>query len=247
MKSDFLAFLAEGGLLQISPINALMAGCFDGSVPVGDVLAPGVCGIGTVDGLDGELFIADGLACHVRADGMAYPLADGEKIPFGMLASLAKAETAEFPAPLSLAELTAEVDARAGEKNAVLAFSLTGSFARAHTRSVPRQDKPYKPLHVVTRAQPEFRLEAVEGTLVGFRFPAYFLGVNAPGWHLHLRTADGRGGHLLDCRLLRGMARWRILRDFRMLLPENSAAFTAADLSRDFSAEVREVERLGRQ
>src|SRR5262249_8659116 len=36
----------------------------------------------------------------------------------------------------------------------------------------------------------------VDGTLIGFRFPAATISVNVPGWHFHFLSADrGRGGH----------------------------------------------------
>ena len=38
----------------------------------------------------------------------------------------------------------------------------------------------------------------VDGTLIGFRFPAAMTSVNVPGWHFHFLSADrSRGGHVL--------------------------------------------------
>jgi len=73
-------------------------------------------------------------------------------------------------------------------------------------RSVHRQVKPYPPLAEVAADQSVFTLSDVEGTLVGFRFPDYAKGLEVPGYHLHFITGDRtRGGHVLDCRLNRGI------------------------------------------
>ena len=45
-----------------------------------------------------------------------------------------------------------------------------------------------------------FDFEDVEGTLVGFRFPAYAQGLEVAGYHLHfVDAARRRGGHVLSC------------------------------------------------
>ena len=46
-----------------------------------------------------------------------------------------------------------------------------------------------------------FELEDIEGTMVGFRFPAYAEGIEVGGYHLHFASADrSSGGHVLDSR-----------------------------------------------
>jgi acetolactate decarboxylase len=77
---------------------------------------------------------------------------------------------------------------------------IDGRFPQLKARSVKPQTPPYQPLsEVLARDQVVFDLVNVQGTLVGFRFPACFSGVNAPGWHFHFLAADRRsGGHVLD-------------------------------------------------
>ena len=75
----------------------------------------------------------------------------------------------------------------------------------AVARSVPRQEPPYRPLAEVVEGQQVFELTKVEGTLVGFRFPAVASGLEVPGYHLHAITADRtRGGHVLRARVRSG-------------------------------------------
>ena len=69
-------------------------------------------------------------------------------------------------------------------------------------RSVPRQEPPYRPLTEVVADQHVFELAEFDGTMVGFRFPAFAEGIEVGGWHLHFISEDrARGGHVLDCRL----------------------------------------------
>ena len=78
---------------------------------------------------------------------------------------------------------------------------LDGRFDLVRARSVPRQAPPYRPLAEVVADQHVFELADVEGTMVGFRFPAYVEGIEVAGYHLHFVDADRRrGGHVLGSR-----------------------------------------------
>jgi hypothetical protein len=56
---------------QVSTLNAVMLGNYDGAVAVRDLLARGSWGIGTYESLDGETIIRDGHAFVGHADGTA--------------------------------------------------------------------------------------------------------------------------------------------------------------------------------
>ena len=122
---------------------------------------------------------------------------------------------------------------------------MRGEFSRVRTRSVPAQTKPYPPLAEVTKTQPVFDLANVRGTLIGFRSPAFVKGVNVPGFHLHFLTDDrSGGGHVLDFELIRGTLEADTLHDWlHLYLPPESAAFGAADLTGDRTAELKAVEQ----
>src|ERR1700760_5061736 len=78
------------------------------------------------------------------------------------------------------------------------AVRLDGQFASVRARSVPRQTPPYRPLAEVVADQHVFELTEVEGTMVGFRFPAYVEGIEVAGYHLHFVDSERRrGGHVL--------------------------------------------------
>jgi acetolactate decarboxylase len=46
-----------------------------------------------------------------------------------------------------------------------------------------------------------FEITAVDGTMLGFRFPDYAEGIEVSGWHVHfISTERSRGGHVLASR-----------------------------------------------
>ena len=67
---------------QISTINALVEGNYDGVATIGCLKKAGDFGIGCVEPLDGELVVLDGEAYQIRFDGSVHKLADEIKTPF---------------------------------------------------------------------------------------------------------------------------------------------------------------------
>ncbi len=55
-------------LFQTSTVQALLAGAFDGDVTLEEVLEHGDLGLGTLNGLDGELIVLDGEAWKAELD-----------------------------------------------------------------------------------------------------------------------------------------------------------------------------------
>ena len=66
-------------------------------------------------------------------------------------------------------------------RNLPAAVKIEGLFSYVKMRSVPRQIKPYSRLSEVVKNQSVFEYRNIRGTIVGFRMPDYFKGVNAPG------------------------------------------------------------------
>ncbi len=66
---------------------------------------------------------------------------------------------------------------------------MTGRFVRISTRTVVRQERPYRPLVDVTRGEPVVEHIDVDGVVAGFRTPAYEGGIGVPGGHVHFIDA----------------------------------------------------------
>lgn len=209
-------------LYQVSTIDALMAGLFDGWVTTGELKRHGDFGLGTFDRLDGEMTVVDGIVYQITSDGLVHKPSDSVTTPFAAVTCFDRDITSAIPHEMTLPTLKDFLDSLLPSKNVFYAIRIDGTFPRIKTRSVPRQSKPYPKLAGVTEHQPEFELTNVKGTIVAFRCPYYVKGVNVPGYHMHFITADRKqGGHLLDCTISGGTAALDTTGKFFLLLPSD--------------------------
>ncbi len=73
----------EGNAVFLSaPINALVEGIYRENTTVAELRHHGDFGLGTFNDLDGEMVIVDGEIRQLRADGVAYTVADDVETPF---------------------------------------------------------------------------------------------------------------------------------------------------------------------
>lgn len=207
---------------QYSVINALMEGVYDGEVSVGCLKHKGDFGIGTFNGLDGELVALGGEFYQVKSDGKAYLCNDKIKVPFVVEKFFKPEQGFCLNQEMSYDNLTRHIDALLESKNVFYALEISGEFSYIKVRSVPAQNKPYVGLGEAVKNQAVFEYENVKGSLVGFRFPEYMQGVNVPGYHLHFIDKDRDfGGHLLDCVFKKGIIKLDKSSSFYMRLPDN--------------------------
>lgn len=234
--------LASDTLVQVSTIDALLAGLYDGVSTMATLKSQGDFGIGTFDGLDGEMIVVDGVVYRVRADGRATVVADQETSPFASVTFFDAEQTQALAPGTDFDAFRARAGMMQPSPNWFYAFRLEGRFKRVTTRSVPRQYPPYQPLVEVVKSQPVFNFEQVDGVLVGFYCPSFVQGINVPGYHLHFLTADRTaGGHVLDFTTDRVTLKLDTLQRFELNLPR-SEAFAAVDLGRDRKQELKKVE-----
>ena len=202
----------RGRITQVSVIDALMIGRYDGVMPIAELLRHGDFGVGTLDHLDGEMIVLDGKAYQVRGDGVVVEVASDRSTPFAVVTRFD--QDGEFPCPqvASLADLDARLDDALPQKNNFVAIRVDGRFASITLRSVHRQEPPYRPLAEVAESQSVWTHEDLGGTLVGVRCPSWVGGLNVPGYHWHFLSDDRKvGGHVLDCRVRRGSGAVRCL------------------------------------
>lgn len=196
---DHDAAAADGAaahhVFQTSTVQALIDCRYEGDLTIAELLAHGDHGLGTIDGLDGELIVVDGEAFVARVDGSVSPVPDHVCTPFAVVTPFAPDDAHALEA-CDHATLLAALDARC--TTTVQAVRIRGHFTRLRVRSVPGQTPPYPPLDDVCAGQVEWEIGPVSATLVGFRFPAVATGLEVPGWHLHAISDDRScGGHVL--------------------------------------------------
>jgi acetolactate decarboxylase len=186
-------------LFQASTIGALLDGAYEGDLSFAELAEHGDLGLGTLNGLDGEMIALEGRFYRADVDGLIHPVAATAKTPFAVVTDFEAAIDVAIERPLSHDELLARLDGLIPADASSCAIRLDGDFELVKARSVPRQSPPYRPLTEVVAEQHVFELSGVTGTMVGFRFPAYAEGIEVGGYHLHFISADrSRGGHVLD-------------------------------------------------
>jgi acetolactate decarboxylase len=201
-RADLHEERASHVLFQASTIGALLDGAFEGDLSFAELAEHGDLGLGTLNHLDGEMIAIDGEFFRADVDGNTTRIGPEERTPFAVVTAFEATVDERLPdEEVSHKELLACLDELAPIDASSCAVRLDGRFELVRARSVPRQEPPYRPLTEVVADQHVFELREVEGTMLGFRFPAYAEGIEVAGYHLHFISADrSRGGHVLDSR-----------------------------------------------
>jgi len=231
-------------LYQVSTIDALMQGVFDGIQPVGELKPHGDFGIGTFDALDGEMIVLDGVVYQAKADGHIYRANDSLTTPFAMVTYFDRDRVVTTEKPMNFSVFSSSMAGGLPSQNMVYAVRMHGSFPSMKVRSIPAQQIPYPTLTESAQNQSVYTYTNTTGSVVGFSTPVFFEGLNVVGFHLHFISDDRQtGGHILDFTVPKNMmVEYDITPEFHMILP-TSGAFTGADLSQDLTADLAKVEK----
>lgn len=233
--------IQEQTVVQVSTIDALMMGIYDGTTTLENLSEWGDFGIGTFNKLDGEMLLLDGIYYQIKADGNIYKPDTELKTPFSTV-TFFNPEITYNVSSFSYDKLKIKVDSLFLSTNLFYAIKLHGTFHSIKTRSVPAQQKPYPSLLEVTKNQPEFEAKSVTGTLSGFYCPPFVTGINVPGYHLHFISDDlDFGGHVLEFELDAGFLELDQISNFRLFLP-TEGDFLETNLNEDLSGDLEEVE-----
>lgn len=217
--SDLHAGHDDHSLFQASTVSALLDGAYDGDLTFAELAREGDTGLGTLNGLDGEMIAIDGVFYRAAVDGSMNRIDPTDKTPFAVVVPFRAEREFTLEEPHDLGGLEAILDADR-EEAPVAVFRIDGWFPSMTARSVPRQHAPYRPLPEVVGEQNVFELGPVEGTLIGFRFPAWTEGVEIGGYHFHFADRDRRrGGHVLDLSLETARVRVQHADDLHIELP----------------------------
>ena len=236
-------------LYQVSLLQDLMFGDYTGSITVGELKKHGSVGIGTFDGLNGELIMLNGVVYRAavgEGDTCSVTVVeDSETVPF--------ANTANMKTDFSATDLTADsMDAmkilltnntNEHGANSMYFAAIHAKFSSLTVRSEYAQSEPYKPLvKVLESDQREWTRDDVTGTIVALYCPVYLDKVNTPGWHLHFISDDRSfGGHVLDLNVSGARADFNKLTNFVMVTPDTER-FQGFDFSKDQSEDIAQVE-----
>ncbi|NEX19611.1 acetolactate decarboxylase [Thiorhodococcus mannitoliphagus] len=230
-------------LYQVSTIDALLAGVYQGVAEIADVLPHGDFGLGTFEALDGELILLDGIIYQAAASGEVKEMPPATRTPFISVTHFAADQRLSPPPDQNYETFKTWLETRLPSRNIAYAIRVDGDFKSVTYRSVPRQEQPYPPLLEASKQQRVFQQAQITGTLIGFWCPAFTKGVNVPGFHLHFLSDDRRhAGHVLDFDLTKGELEIDLTNGWEIMLPM-SPPFLETDLGEDRSAALHSVEQ----
>ncbi len=232
-------------LSQVSTIDALLAGVYEGEITLKQLAKMGDTGIGTFDCLDGEMIALDGKIYQIKADGKVYTPPMSTTTPFAAVINFQTEHRLILDKNIDYPALKKMLDKAAPRQNLFYAFKIKGFLKTIKTRSVPRQKKPFPPLAEVVKDQPVFNMKNISGTIIGFRCPAYVKGINVIGYHLHFISTDRKqGGHVLQFELKKGASiEIDCSNKFFIVLPDSRNGFNKANLKIDRTKELHKVEQ----
>jgi len=238
-----LSYRDKDTLYQISTINALMKGCYEGNVNISELKKHGDFGIGTFNDLDGEMVEIDHEFYQIKSDGRSYEAKDSLQTPFCMVVFFNAGREIMVNELLDCKKLENLIDAGLSTKNIPYAVRIDGKFDYVKLRSVPRQKRPYPPLAEAAKGQSVFELYDISGTIVGFRIPEYLEKINVAGYHWHFITKDRKnGGHLFACQMVSGCIRIGVIKRLAVNFPQSNDFFQI-DLSGLPKEEIDAVEK----
>jgi acetolactate decarboxylase len=189
-------------LFQTSTIQALLGGAFDGDVTLDELLEHGDLGLGTLNGLDGELIVIDGEVFQARLDCTLSRPDLQSQTPYAVVVPFTPGPEQHLRGATSAGTLERRLWRDPDKPRTPTAVRIDGHFATIRIRSVPKQVAPYPLLAQAIGHQHWRDLHDVSGTMVGFCFPDGLAGIEIVGFHLHF-ACDRRlhGGHVLDFTL----------------------------------------------
>lgn len=221
----------EDVLYQHGTLALLVPGLYDGTMSISELLTHGDTGIGTADGLDGEVVILEGKAYQISGKGKVREMSPDELTPFANV-HFDDATNDYDRQDMTSDALEQEIFKAHPFANQFFAYRVVGTFSHVETRAIDKQKPPYPPLAEAAKSQHIFKADDVAGTLIGYYSPDLYQGTTSAGFHVHFLSDDHKfGGHVLAYALKEGKVSLQTFSDFNLHLPVHDSRFVRADLN----------------
>lgn len=233
-------------IVQVALLQSLAQGYFGGTLTSGELRTMGDTGIGTFEGLNGEMIVLDGKVYQALGDGTVFVAPDKTVIPYATVTFF------DPDIPVKLTDIKNKKDfenalnsevQKAGA-NSFYMVKLAAEFDSVLFRSEYGSEEPYPTLvEALKGKQTEFTEKNIKGTLVGLYCPSYMGELNSVGWHFHFISDDKKkGGHILDLSIKEGTAYLDKTDKFTMIL-HNDKKFHDINLAKDMAEDIRSAEQ----
>jgi acetolactate decarboxylase len=224
---------------QISTSTALVEGVYSGSVWSSALLEQGDFGVGTFEGLDGEMVILDGEI--YQASGRVRRRSDNFLVPFASVTHFHEDAVFQIENVTCLKDIELACDPHRVSENLFYALRVDGVFDTMRARAVHPVPQGTRLLDAA-KTELEFDFKSVEATLVCLWSPKYSSSFSVPGYHFHFISKDRtKGGHVLNCAAQQLRASIQLVSEYDIRLPE-AGSFLITDLSRDPASDLVKAE-----
>lgn len=191
----------KNNVYMYSSIACLANGNYDGEMKYQNIISKGNHGIGTFNGLDGEMLAINGNFYKLKSDGTVEIVDSNEQTPYAVVCDF-EPEFIQKNLKLKNTDQLAELVNKYVSTNGgqyMYAIKVEGSFGEVSTRTVSKQTKPYKKLNEASKEQKVFSIKNTDGSIFGFWTPKYLNTLSVQGNHFHFINEDkNSGGHLFD-------------------------------------------------
>ena len=185
-------------LFQHNTLASLMAGVYEGSLTIDDLLKHGGFGLGTMNMIDGELIILDGHVYNAKGDKTVTEPDGSAQIPYGAVVNHNPLKETYVNELMQSSDIEKLVQSEFPSENVFYSIKMQGTFSKMHVRVIEKSTIGTKFVDAAAN-QPEFMEENISGTVVGIWSPELFHGVSVAGFHLHFISDDKKfGGHIMD-------------------------------------------------
>lgn len=217
-------------LYQHGTLALLVPGLLDGTITMKELLSHGDTGIGTGEGLDGELVILDGTPYQVDSNGSVNIVKDDFTLPFANI-HFGSYQPLTSVDGISQKELEEKILSLTSA-NTFFSIELHGQFTNVKTRAVKESHKPYDTLAKTAESQSIFDRDTVTGTLLSYYSPEIFDGAAVGGFHHHfLSDEHDFGGHLLSFGTANGNVKLQQFDTLEQHLPVKNQSYMDFDFS----------------
>jgi acetolactate decarboxylase len=214
-------------IYHYSVLKALDNGVLEGTMIPSELLEHGDFGLGTYNGLNGEMVVLDQRVNRIAPSGEVVEASNDIRIPYTIVCFFEPEKTISVSGKenLDYNSLVSMIDTVLPSQNLFYAFRITGEFKHIKCGGADRQEKPFdKTILEMLADRPLYEKENVRGTLVGFWCPDYIGDINTSGFHLHFLSDDrSMGGHLLAFEASSLKIEYDVKNGYEILLPDTES------------------------
>ena len=233
-------------IAQVALLQSLAQGYFGGTVTAVQLRKLGDTGIGTFEGLNGEMIVLDGKVYQALGDGRVIVAPDKTIIPYATVTFFDKdiaVKLEDIKDKVALEKVLNDAVQQHGA-NSFYMVKFPAEFSSILFRSEYGSQEPYPTLvEALKGKQTEFTEQNIKGTLVGLYCPSYMGELNSVGWHFHFLSDDKKkGGHILELSLKSATAYLDQTDKFTMILHDDKK-FHDLNLAKDMTNDIRSAEQ----